>query len=98
MKVIRYLPFNYLLPSEIGTVRTTKMYVLGEYVKEVLKNRGIPEQEILACGSPRFRKILEYRHPGSIMNPMEGLVMTLTQSAVWHNDHVKEGKKNSFLN
>ena len=46
MRVIRYLPFNYLLPSEIGTVRTTKMYVLGEYVKEVLKKRGIPEKEM----------------------------------------------------
>ena len=91
MRIIRYLPFNYLLPSEIGTVRTTKMYVLGEYVKEVLKTRGIPSKEILACGLPRFRKILEYRHPGINLEPNGKFkIMTLTQSAVWHNDHVKE--------
>ena len=73
--------------------------MFGEYVKEVLENRGIPEKEILACGLPRFRKILEYRHPGLILNPMDLFkVMTLTQSAVWHNDHVKEEVQNSFLN
>ena len=91
MRVIRYLPFNYLLPSEIGTVRTTKMYVLGDYVKEVLKTRGIPDKEIVACGLPRFRKILKYRHPGNNLEPNGKFkIMTLTQSAVWHNDHVKE--------
>ena len=73
MRVIRYLPFNYLLPSEIGTVRTTKMYVLGDYVKEVLKTRGIPDKEIVACGLPRLGKYLNIDTLEIILNPMESL-------------------------
>ena len=91
MRVIRYLPFNYFLPSEIGTIRTNRVYVLGDYVKEVLQSRGLPENRIMACGLPRFRKILEYQHQGTNLNPNGKFkIMTLTQSAVWHNDHVKE--------
>ena len=91
MRVIRYLPFNYYLPSEIGTVRTTRVYVLGEYVKEVLKSRGLPEKRIIACGLPRFKKILIHKHNGKNLHPgVKFKIMTLTQSAVWHNDHIKE--------
>ncbi|GEM_PF-6993371 len=91
MRIIRYLPFNYFLPSEIGTIRTNRVYVLGDYVKEVLQSRGLPGNRIMACGLPRFRKILNYRHQGTNHNPNGKFkIMTLTQSAVWHNDHVKE--------
>ena len=91
MRVIRYLPFNYFLPSEIGTIRTTRVYVLGDYVKEVLQSRGLPKNRIIACGLPRFMKILNYQHKGTNLNHKGKFkIMTLTQSAVWHNDHVKE--------
>ncbi len=91
MRVIRYLPFNYFLPSEIGTIRTTRVYVLGDYVKEVLQSRGLPKDRIIACGLPRFMKILNYQHKGTNLNPKGKFkIMTLTQSAVWHNDYVKE--------
>ena len=91
MRIIRYLPFNYFLPSEIGTIRTNRVYVLGDYVKEVLQSRGLPGNRIMACGLPRFRKMLNYQHQGTNHNPNGKFkIMTLTQSAVWHNDHVKE--------
>ncbi len=91
MRLIRYLPYNYFLPSEIGTIRTTRVYVLGDYVKDVLISRGLPKSRIKAWGLPRFSKILEYKHKGENLQPGGKFkIMTLTQSAIWHNDHVKE--------
>ena len=91
MRIVRYMPFNYFLPSEIGTVRADRMYVMGKYVKNVLETRGLPANRIKVYGLPRFAKVYDFKHKGKNLEPNGKFkVMTLTQSAVWHNDVVKE--------
>jgi len=91
MRVVRYLPYNYFMPSEIGTVKADRMYVMGQYVKEVLMSRGLEDKRIQVFGLPRFAKVFDFKHKGENLDQNGKFkVMTLTQSAVWHNDHVKE--------
>lgn len=91
MRVTRYLPFNYYFPSEIGTILADKYFVMGDYVKNVLKSRGLSEENIEVTGLPRFREVFKVRHSGENLAPGKTFkILTLTQSAVWHNDHIKE--------
>ena len=90
MRIVRHLPHNYLFPSEIGTVKADRYYVMGDYVKSVLASRGLDSTKIKVFGLPRFAKVYNYKHKGSNLSKDSFKIMTLTQSAVWHNDHIKE--------
>lgn len=89
MRLFRYLPFNYYFPSEIGTVKADKMFVMSDYVREILQTRGLSKKDIVVSGLPRFAPIFsKYRRTEPQLRTGKLRLMLLTQSPAWHGDQL----------
>jgi hypothetical protein len=87
MPIQRILPWNFLLPSEIGSMRVERIYTVGEYVRRLLVKRGKPERTVKAFGLPRFSSLVELGlKPVARENGSKLSLLLITQGYIWHNE------------
>lgn len=79
-------PLARYMPSEIGSYRFDKAFVISPYVREFLRNtRGTPIKTIISVGLPRYESLALRRDEGRVSSDVPR-VLFISQGFLWHNE------------
>jgi hypothetical protein len=81
-KVFAYLPYNYYLPSDVGCSGLDKIFVLSDYINNVIYNQRIKKTDIITSGMPRYKFLKDDN--SQVNGPLK--IVYITEAFIWHND------------
>ena len=81
-KCFAYIPYNYYLPSDVGCSRLDKIFVLSDYINNVIRNQRLRSTKIITSGMPRYKFLKKDDSKESDIRKMT----FITGAYVWHND------------
>ena len=81
-KIFAYLPYNYYFPSDVGCSDLDKIFVLSDYINNVIYNQRIKKTDIITSGMPRYK----FLNKNSLVDSPVKNIVYITEAFVWHND------------
>lgn len=84
--VFHKLPFNYYLPSDVGNSQVDRIYVISEYVKNILTKQKVNRKKIIVSGMPRYEFLQKLKYKSNNKNQSIVNLLLITQGYSWHNE------------
>lgn len=81
-KIFAYLPYNYYFPSDVGCSDLDKIFVLSDYINNIIQSQRIKETSIITSGMPRYRFLKDDNF--QVNNHLK--IVYITEAFIWHND------------
>ncbi len=81
-KIFAFLPYNYLLPSDVGCSRLSKIFVISDYVASHINKQIIRKVKLVKSGMPRYR----FLNKVEAVKSNKKQLLYVTQGYIWHNE------------
>ena len=98
-KCFVYIPYNYYLPSDVGCSRLDNIFVLSDYINNIIKNQRLFPAKIITSGMPRYKFLIK-EESNSIESKENKIkkITFLTGAYIWHNDILSDKLQHQTIN